>query len=77
MSVARLSVNINEHTQRELRRCMERDGVSATEAVRRLIAYGSAIEVAVRDDGAKVILRRCHTDQEMILLDAISGGGES
>lgn len=66
---ARLSVLINEDTQNALRHVAQRDGISMTEAVRRLIGYGAAVDTAIRDDSKKVIVRGLFREYELILTD--------
>ena len=46
---ARLSVNINEETARQLQQTATRKGISYTEAVRRAIAVWSFIEDEIQD----------------------------
>lgn len=53
--MTRLSVNINDATQDALRRVRDRDQVSVTEAVRRLIGYGDILDQAFADAGQVVL----------------------
>jgi hypothetical protein len=53
---ARLSININTDTEAEIRHLMQRDGINATEAVRRLIGYGAIVDRTICDNGDLVLL---------------------
>ena len=52
----RLSVNINDETAAEIRRVCERDQISATEAVRRLIGGGAWLDRRLSEDGKTVLV---------------------
>jgi hypothetical protein len=66
--VTRLSVNISESTEDAIRHYTEVTGVNATEAVRRLIAYGTAVFQADQD-GKKVLLKDAGRLTQLVLLD--------
>lgn len=70
----RLSININDTTQNEIRHVMERDRLSVTEAVRRLVGYGSAVDTAIVDEGSEVHVRCRHRPDFRLIL---TGGPES
>lgn len=57
---SRLNVNINKQTADALKDYADRNGVSVTEAVRRLVAVGDFIAKA-QDEGRQVLLR--HNDE--------------
>ncbi len=47
---------------------MEREGISLTEAVRRLIGYGDYVYRAVKQDGANVLVKVNDNIREVVLL---------
>lgn len=64
----RINVAVNPETMGALQKVIEREGVSLTEAVRRLIGYGDVLYKAVREDGEEVLLKKgTHTRQVIIL----------
>jgi len=65
---ARLSVNISRATEEALLELMDEKGVSMTEAVRRLVGYGSVVYRAVRE-GDEVLIRRNGQAERVVLLD--------
>jgi hypothetical protein len=68
--VQRLSVNISPDTVAQLRHVLDRDDVSLTETVRRLIGYGALIDAAIRDNGEQVVIRGRHGFRVVALLDS-------
>ncbi|MEV5716419.1 hypothetical protein AB0L41_21205 [Amycolatopsis mediterranei] len=64
----RINVAVNPETMGALQKVMEREGVSLTEAVRRLIGYGDVLYKAVREEREEVLLKKgTHTRQVIIL----------
>lgn len=64
----RINVAVNPATLAALELVIEREGVSLTEAHRRLIGYGETLYRAVKLDGAAVLLRTADTTQEVVIL---------
>ncbi len=48
---------------------MDRDGISATEAVRRLVGYGALVDRSIRDDRREVVIKGMFSERKLILLD--------
>lgn len=67
-TIKRLAVNINLTTQARLRRVMERDGISLTDAVDYLIGVGNVFDTAHFDNDCDVLLRRPNGDTERLNL---------
>lgn len=65
---ARLNVNINAATEQALNVLVEREGVTITEAVRRLIGYGMVVYRADKIDSADVLIRRDGQTERVIIL---------
>lgn len=65
---ARLSVFINATTRAELRHLMDRDGVTVTEAVRRLVGIGAHIDQQIRDHGHQVVVHQRNGSQVRLTL---------
>lgn len=69
MDPKRINVAITPDTLEALARVIEREQVSLTEAVRRLIGYGDAMYGFAKVDGAKIIARMPDgTAQEVVIL---------
>lgn len=64
----RINVAVNDETAAALERIVEREGLSLTEAVRRLLGYGNFVYEAVKIDGAEVLRRDGSKLREIILL---------
>jgi hypothetical protein len=64
----RINVAVNLETLQALEAVIEREGVSLTEAVRRLIGYGEVVYQAVKYDGAEVLLKTGDTTKQVIIL---------
>lgn len=64
----RLSVNLSPDSAAALRRVTEREGITLTEALRRLIGYGDVVYEAVKIEGSDVLIRQGDTTREVILL---------
>jgi hypothetical protein len=56
--LGRLSVNITPATQAALDRLVEREGVTVTEALRRLVGYGDLVYEATQINGEDILIRR-------------------
>ncbi len=68
-SQPRLNVNITDSTADAIRGYAEAQGVSLTEAVRRLIAYGHLVVTANRQ-GKKVLIKDGNGTVQVILVHA-------
>ncbi|WP_328442872.1 ribbon-helix-helix protein, CopG family [Amycolatopsis sp. NBC_00438] len=64
----RINVAVNPETIHALEAVIEREGVSLTEAVRRLIGYGEVVYDAVKRDGAEVLLKTGDSTKQVIIL---------
>jgi hypothetical protein len=67
-SPKRINVAITPEAAAALRLVIDREGVSLTEAVRRLIGYGEYFYRAVKVDGAQVILRPKRGKEQAVIL---------
>jgi hypothetical protein len=56
--LGRLSVNITPATQAALDRLVEREGVTITEALRRLVGYGDLVYETTQINGDDILIRR-------------------
>ncbi|MEV8610219.1 hypothetical protein AB0383_20220 [Amycolatopsis sp. NPDC051373] len=64
----RINVAVNPETLDALRMVIDQEGVSLTEAVRRLIGYGAALYRADRVDGQEVLLCKGSTTKRVVVL---------
>jgi hypothetical protein len=64
----RLTVNITPATASALRRLSEREGVTITEALRRLVGYGDLVHQASEIEGREVLVRSGNEVQKVFLL---------
>lgn len=64
----RINVAVTPDTVRALEKVIEREGVSLTEAVRRLIGYGDFVYSSIADDGAQVLVKSEAGTKEVVLL---------
>lgn len=64
----RLSVNVTQATQAALDRLVEREGITVTEALRRLIGYGDLVYQATQINGDELLLRRGETTERIVLI---------
>lgn len=64
----RINVAINPETLEILKRTIDRDGVSLTEAVRRLIGVGDAVMTPAKTEGAEVLLKTSAATREVVIL---------
>lgn len=62
----RLEINISDDTEAALRKLVAREGVSYTEAVRRLVGYGTHID-ATYTAGGEVFLRYAGGDMRRLV----------
>lgn len=54
----RISVNVTPATQAALDRMADREGVTITEALRRLVSYGDLVYQTTQIDGDDLLIRR-------------------
>lgn len=66
--MTRLSVNVAVSTQAALDRIVEREGVTLTEALRRLVAAGNVIYRATAVDGDELLIRRGEATERVTLI---------
>jgi len=64
----RINVAVNAETIDALQKVIEREGVTLTEAVRRLIGYGEVLYRAVKEDNAEVLLKTGENTKQVIIL---------
>lgn len=67
-TMTRLAVNINEETQNQLRHLMDRDGITVTEAVRRLVGIGAYVDQQISDKGLDVVVHERNGNQVRLSL---------
>jgi hypothetical protein len=64
----RLAVNITPTTKATIDRLVEREGVTQTEAVRRLISYGDLVYRTTQIDADEILIRRGDTFERIVLI---------
>ena len=64
----RINVAVSKDTVQALQRVIEGEGVSLTEAVRRLIGYGDFVYRAVREDNAELLVKTGDSTKQVVLL---------
>lgn len=64
----RINVAVNVETVEALQRVIDREGVTLTEAVRRLIGYGDVMYRGVKEDGAELLLKTEEETKRVIIL---------
>ncbi|XVV00857.1 ribbon-helix-helix protein, CopG family [Actinosynnema sp. CA-248983] len=64
----RINVAITPDTARALEAVTAAEGVSLTEALRRLVSYGDFVYRAIKQDNAEVLLKTGDTTRAVILL---------
>lgn len=64
----RINVAITPEMVRALEAVIEREGVSLTEALRRLVGYGDFVYRSVKEEGAKVLVQVDDSIREVVLL---------
>jgi hypothetical protein len=64
----RINVAVSPDTVRALENVIEREGVTLTEALRRLIGYGDFVYRAVRENREQLIVKGSEGTREVVLL---------
>jgi hypothetical protein len=64
----RINVAISPEMVRALEHLIEREGVTLTEALRRLVGYGDFVYRAVREHGEQILLTGPDGTREVVLL---------
>jgi hypothetical protein len=64
----RINVAISSEMVRALEYVIEREGVTLTEALRRLVGYGDFVYRAVRERGEQLLLSGSEGTKEVVLL---------
>ena len=64
----RINVAISPDTVRALQHVIDREGVTLTEALRRLVGYGDFVYRAVRERGEQLLLTGADATREVVLL---------
>lgn len=64
----RINVAVTPETVRALEHVIEREGVSLTEAVRRLVGYGEFVYREIKDEGAQLQVRGKDSVRDVVLL---------
>lgn len=66
-SVTRLTVNIGPATAEALEHVVEREGVTITEALRRLVGYGFVLYKTIKTDNKDVLIRSGNETQQVLI----------
>jgi hypothetical protein len=66
--LGRLSVNVTPATQAALDRLAEREGVTVTEALRRLVGYGDLVYETTKVNGDDLLIRRDGVLERIVLI---------
>ncbi|MDQ3785924.1 MAG: hypothetical protein M3422_01615 [Actinomycetota bacterium] len=64
----RINVAVSPDTVRALENVIEREGVTLTEALRRLVGYGDFVYRAVRENREQLIVKGDEGSREVVLL---------
>jgi hypothetical protein len=64
----RINVAVSPDTVRALENVIDREGVTLTEALRRLVGYGDFVYRAVREDREQLIVKGSEGTREVVLL---------
>jgi hypothetical protein len=65
----RINVAINASMLDDIDLLIEREGITLTEAVRRLIGYGGFVYRSIKEDGSEVVVRKADgTALEVVLV---------
>lgn len=64
----RINVAVSPDTVRALENVIEREGVTLTEALRRLVGYGDFVYRAVRENREQLIVKGSEGSREVVLL---------
>ena len=67
--LSRISVNVTPATQAALDRLVEREGVTVTEALRRLVGYGDLVYETTEVNGDDLLVRRGDSVERIILVN--------
>lgn len=66
-NVTRLTVNIGPATEAALQHIVDREGVTVTEALRRLVSLGYLVDHKVREEGKELLLRSGDETQQVLI----------
>jgi hypothetical protein len=64
----RINVAVTPDMLAAIERVVDREQVSLTEAVRRLIGYGDVLYLAIREEGNRVVFRSDNGDEREVLI---------
>lgn len=64
----RISVNVTPATEKALERVVEREGVTLTEALRRLVGYGDLVYETTQVNGHDLLIRRGDATERIVLI---------
>lgn len=64
----RINVAVSSETVRALQVVMAREGVSLTEALRRLVGFGDFVYQAAKVEGAQVLVKHGDATREIVLI---------
>ncbi|OLF16002.1 ribbon-helix-helix domain-containing protein [Actinophytocola xanthii] len=64
----RINVAVSPDTVRALENVIEREGVTLTEALRRLIGYGDFVYRAVRENNEQLMVKGEESTREVVIL---------
>jgi hypothetical protein len=64
----RINVAVSPDTVRALENVIDREGVTLTEALRRLVGYGDFVYRAVKDNQEQVLVKGAEGTREVVLL---------
>lgn len=64
----RLNVNVTASTRAALDRVVSREGVTVTEALRRLVSYGDMVYRATRINDAELLIRRGDAVERIVVV---------
>ncbi|GAA2820169.1 hypothetical protein [Saccharopolyspora taberi] len=67
-SPKRINVAVTPEMVQALQRVMDQEGVTLTEACRRLVSYGDFVYRAIKEDHAEVLVRTEKSTREVVLL---------
>jgi hypothetical protein len=66
--LGRISVNVTPATQAALDRMVEREGITVTEALRRLVGYGDLVYETTQVNGDDILIRRDGVLERIVLI---------
>jgi hypothetical protein len=64
----RVNVAVSPETIEALQRVIDREGVTLTEALRRLVGYGDVIYRAVKEENAEIHLKNGRDTRQVVIL---------